>query len=170
MDGANMNAPGRPLPTLRISARTSVISICTKLSASRTVEEAPEWGRFASSNASRHFCLLHSVIGARSPSFELARSPKRPGKRKHSGDLMDVYRHDGRRTDCSKRQASRFLNANYIATRLSALFSESFTKDRNGRVAHECILDLQRLEGSGPAWRLRMSPSGSSIMVFTRRR
>ena len=40
------------------------------------------------------------------------------------------------------------LNANYIAHRLSASLPRALHRDRNGRIAHECIIDLRPFKQS----------------------
>ena len=55
-------------------------------------------------------------------------------------------RHDGRRRSKRATQVA-LLNANYVATRPSEAFPVLYT-GKNGRVAHECIIDLRPLKAA----------------------
>jgi glycine dehydrogenase len=57
---------------------------------------------------------------------------------------VDVHHDDGAR-GIRKATEVAILNANYIAARLTRYFPVLYT-GANGRVAHECILDLRKLK------------------------
>ena len=94
--------------------------------------------------------------GARAPRPVPARRParrplgaaRRPGVGgavrlgRHPADLVGVHRDDGPRRAAPAPPPSRSPSANYIATRLDAHYPVLYT-GANGRVGHECILDLR---------------------------
>jgi len=75
-----------------------------------------------------------------------ARSLARPGQRQHSAYRVGLCPHDGRGR---LKRATEFaiLNANYIAERLQPHYPVVY-RGKNGRVAHECIVDLRALKKS----------------------
>lgn len=62
----------------------------------------------------------------------------------YPANQLDVHPHDGRRR-AEKASQVAILNANYIASRLQDAFPVLYT-GRDGRVAHECILDIRPLK------------------------
>jgi glycine dehydrogenase len=63
------------------------------------------------------------------------------GLGEHPADLVDVHRDDGRRRPQAGDEVA-ILNANYIAARLEPHYPVLY-RGENGRVAHECILDIR---------------------------
>ncbi len=62
----------------------------------------------------------------------------------YPANQLDVHPHDGRRRPEAGKPVA-ILNANYIASRLKDAYPVLYT-GRDGRVAHECILDIRPLK------------------------
>jgi glycine dehydrogenase len=82
-------------------------------------------------------------------------SASAPGRRQrrtlrlglHPADLLDVHRHARRHEGLKRATEVAILNANYVAARLKDHYPVLYT-GKNGRVAHECILDIRAIKAA----------------------
>ena len=144
VDGANLNAL-LGLARRGGSAPTSATSTCTRRSASRTAAAAPASDRSASGRTSRRSCRIHPLLdvgrGRRRYRADLGRAV-RLGR--HPADQLRLHRDDGRRrADLGDR--TRACSPRTMSPRGSVITTRCSTRVANGRVAHECILDLRPL-------------------------
>jgi glycine dehydrogenase len=142
MDGANLNAQVGLARPADIGADVSHMNL-HKTFCIPHGGGGRAWGRSASRAPGA--VRRQSPGGAdRRPAAAERRGQRRAlGQREHSADQLDVHRHDGAATGGCQRVA--ILAANYLAQHLSGAFPVLYT-GRNGRVAHECILDLRPLK------------------------
>ena len=140
MDGANMNAQVGLCRPADVGADVCHLNL-HKTFCIPHGGGGPGVGPICVTEVLAPFLPSHSVIGARSPSSvgEIAEAPW------GSASILTIsWMYIAMMGADGLLEATKvaILNANYIATRLSAHFRILY-QGRNGRVAHECILDLR---------------------------
>ena len=138
-----MNAQVGPDAAPATSAPTSATSTCTRRSASPTAAAAPAWARSASPRTSRRSCPGHPVTGLGGRARRRARSRPRPGAAPSILPISWAYIAMMGADGLKRATEVAILNANYMAKRLEAHYPVLYT-GKNGRVAHEFILDTRR--------------------------
>lgn len=143
LDGANMNArSGSPLRAL--SAPTFRTSTCIKRSAFRTAAAAG-MGPIGVKAHLAPFVPGHSVVQIEGMLTRQGAVSAAPFGSASILPISWMYIRMMGAEGLKQASQNAILNANYIATRLKDAYPVLYT-GRDGRVAHECILDIRPLK------------------------
>jgi glycine dehydrogenase len=145
MDGANLNAQvGLTSPAL-IGADVSHMNL-HKTFCIPHGGGGPGMGPIGLKSHLAPFMANHPCSRSGSARRPTARLPRRPGAARDPADLVDVHRHDGRQR-AQARHGSRHPQRQLRGQPSAADFPVLYT-GANGRVAHECILDMRPLKAA----------------------